>query len=85
MAIKTAGLGLKALVLGGAGIAVAKAAKAGILIKLLLVFKKGFILVLAAIGGFFKWLFGGKQQDAVPPSDPLSVGACRRRSTEPGA
>ena len=81
---KDSGLGLKALVLGGAGIAVAKAAKAGILIKLLLVFKKGFILVFAAIGGFFKWLFGRKKQDAVPPSDP-PPSEPPPTATEPGA
>lgn len=77
---KDSGIGLKALVLGGAGVAVVKVAKAGILIKLLLIFKKGFILVFAAIGGFFKWLFGRKKKDDlqtdfgsdVPPSDPVA-------------
>jgi uncharacterized membrane-anchored protein len=73
---KSSGLGLRALVLGGTGIAVVKAAKAGILIKLLLVFKKGFIVVFAAIGGFFKWLLGRKKTDdaGLPPEPPAVSG-----------
>jgi uncharacterized membrane-anchored protein len=71
---KSSGLGLRALVLGGTGVAVVKAAKAGIIVKLLLVFKKGFIVVFAAIGGFFKWLFGRKKdQDTEVPPDPPAV------------
>ncbi len=46
---KDSGIGLTALVLGGAGLAVAKAAKAGIIIKILLVLKKGIIVIVAAI------------------------------------
>jgi uncharacterized membrane-anchored protein len=72
---KDSGMGLKALVLGGAGVAVVKAAKAGILVKLLLVFKKAFLVIFAAIGGFFKWLFGRKKQEPsndVSSSDPPS-------------
>jgi uncharacterized membrane-anchored protein len=64
---RDSGLGLKALVLGGTGVVLAK--KGGILIVILLALKKGFIVVIAAIGGFFKWLFGRKKvvldQDAV--------------------
>lgn len=73
---KSSGLGLRALILGGTGIAVVKAAKAGLIIKLLLVFKKGFIVVFAAIGGFFKWLFGRKKSDdgGVPPEPPAVSG-----------
>jgi uncharacterized membrane-anchored protein len=70
---KSSGIGLRALVLGGTGVAVVKAAKAGFLIKLLLVFKKGFILVIVAIGGLFKWLLGRKNKDSdldVPPPPP---------------
>jgi len=81
------GLGLKALVLGGAGVVIAK--KTGILIAILLVLKKGFIVVIAAIGGFFKWLFGRRKHEAAdaslmvsdpplaappPPSDPPDLG-----------
>jgi len=70
---RSSGIGLKGLVIGGAGIAIAS--KTGLLLKLLLVFKKGFIVLAAAIGGFFKWLFGRKKTvtpDAPPPptSDP---------------
>lgn len=70
---RDSGLGLRALVLGGAGLGLVKAAKAGFLIKLLLIFKKGFIVVFAAIGGFFKWMLGRKKKnaDAEPPQDPL--------------
>jgi uncharacterized membrane-anchored protein len=68
---KSSGIGLRALVLGGAGIAVLKGVKAGVFVKLLLVFKKVFILIFAAIAGFFKWLFGKKKTNLdVPPSDP---------------
>jgi len=68
---KSSGIGLKALVLGGAGIAVVKVAKTGFLITLLLALKKGFIVVIAAIAGFFKWLFGrGKKTDDFTPPDP---------------
>jgi uncharacterized membrane-anchored protein len=69
---RDSGLGLRALVLGGAGLGLVKAAKAGFLIKLLLIFKKGFIVVFAAIGGFFKWMLGRKKKnaDAEPPQDP---------------
>lgn len=68
---RDSGLGLRALVLGGAGVAIAK--KGGILIALLLALKKGFIVVLAAIGGFFKWLFGRKKD--VPSTPPLTPDA----------
>jgi uncharacterized membrane-anchored protein len=66
---RDSGMGLSALVLGGAGVAVVKAAKTGFLIKLLLVFKKGFIVIIAALGGLFKWLFGRKKNDddGLPP------------------
>jgi uncharacterized membrane-anchored protein len=68
---RDSGLGLKALVLGGAGVVVAK--KTGILIAIVLALKKGFIVVFAAIGGFFRWLFGRKKResDDLVPSDPL--------------
>jgi len=76
---KDSGLGLKALVLGGAGVVIAK--KTGILIAILLALKKVFIVVIAAIGGFFRWLFGRKKRESdgnvasseaplPPPSDP---------------
>jgi uncharacterized membrane-anchored protein len=71
---RSSGMGLRALVIGGTGLAVMKVAKAGILIKLLLIFKKAFIFLAAAIGGFFKWLFGKKKTEDVafdppPPTD----------------
>ena len=67
---RDSGLGLKALVLGGAGVVLAK--KGGLLIALLLFLKKGLIVVIAAIGGFFKWLFGRKKSTDVPPAPPIS-------------
>ena len=70
---KSSGMGLKALVVGGAGIAVFKAAKAGLLIK----FFKPILLGLAAIGAFFKKLFTGKgrKKDVqLPPDGPPAVG-----------
>ncbi len=65
---RDSGFGLKALVLGGAGVALAK--KGGILIAIVLFMKKGFIIVLAAVGGLLKWLFGRKKNDDVPPTPP---------------
>jgi uncharacterized membrane-anchored protein len=68
---RDSGLGLKALVLGGAGVVLAK--KTGILIAILLALKKGAIVIVAAIAGFFKWLFGrgrGRTDSAPPSVDP---------------
>ena len=67
---RDSGMGLKALVLGGAGLMLAK--KGGILLAILLFMKKGFIVVLAAIGGLFKWLFGRRKSTDVPPTPPMS-------------
>jgi uncharacterized membrane-anchored protein len=68
---KSSGMGLKALVIGGAGVAVFKVAKAGILIKLLLIFKKGFIVLIAGIGALFKKIFGrGGSKTQLPPDGP---------------
>lgn len=64
---KSSGMGLRMLVLGGAGVAVAKAAKTGILVTLLLVLKKGFVVIGLAIAGMFKWLFGRKSRPAAEP------------------
>jgi len=44
---KSSGIGLRGLVLGDAGVAVPS--KLGLIAKLLLVFKKGFILIFAGI------------------------------------
>jgi uncharacterized membrane-anchored protein len=65
---KSSGIGLRGLVLGGAGVAVAS--KLGLIAKILLVFKKGFIVVFAAIGGLFRWLFRRKPRDQA--ADPLA-------------
>ena len=72
---KDSGIGLKGLVLGGTGVAIA--AKTGLLLKLLLILKKAFIVIVAAVGGFFRWLFGKKKKDQalvvtepVPPTSP---------------
>ena len=51
-------MGLKALVLGGAGLAVFKVAKGGLLVKILAVGWKGILVVFAGIGAFFKKIFG---------------------------
>lgn len=52
---KAAEVGLTALIAGGAG---AGAAKVGLLAKILLVLKKIWILIIVAIGGVFKKVFG---------------------------
>lgn len=77
---KSSGMGLKALMLGGAGLLIAK--KTGLLVVILLGLKKGLIVVVAAIGGFFKWLFRRKSStssetppsDGPPPSSPPDQG-----------
>lgn len=67
---KDSGMGLKALILGGAGIAVFKAAKAGWIIGLLLALKKGIIIVVAGIAAFFKKIFGRGKKVELPPDGP---------------
>ncbi|HEX3764620.1 MAG TPA: DUF2167 domain-containing protein [Kofleriaceae bacterium] len=69
----SSGIGLRGLVLGAGGVAVAS--KLGLLAKLLLVFKKAFLLIGAAIAGLFRWLFRRKSAAArvsssAPPADP---------------
>jgi uncharacterized membrane-anchored protein len=59
---RDSGLGLKALVLGGTGVVIAK--KTGILVAIVLALKKAIIVVFAAIGGFFKWLFGRRKRES---------------------
>ena len=59
---RDSGIGLKALVLGGAGVVIAK--KTGILVAVLLFLKKGIVVVVVAIGGFFRWLFRRKKDEA---------------------
>jgi uncharacterized membrane-anchored protein len=53
---KSSGLGLRELVVGGGVIAAVKAGKVGFLAKLLIAFKKFFIIIGLAIAGFFKWI-----------------------------
>lgn len=69
---RSSGIGLRGLVLGGAGVAVAS--KLGLFAKLLLVFKKLFIVIGAAIAGLFRWLFRRKPASSDPvvmaPSSP---------------
>lgn len=71
---KSSGMGLKALVLGGAGVAVYAGAKTGGLIAILLGLKKLLIVVVAGIAAFFKKLFGGKAKGPQLPPDGPPVG-----------
>jgi len=71
---KSSGMGLKALVLGGAGVAVYAGAKTGGIIAILLGLKKLLILVVAGIGAFFKKIFGGKAKGPQLPPDGPPVG-----------
>jgi uncharacterized membrane-anchored protein len=71
---KVAEYGLTGLVLGGAGVGIAKAAKIGILAKawkailaLLVAGKKGIGALFAAVAALAKKLFGKKRADAVVP------------------
>lgn len=72
---KSSGNGLRALVLGGVGVAVAK--KTGLLIIILAFLKKGGVLLFVPIIGFFKRLFGrGKDlahSDAVSGTSPATA------------
>jgi uncharacterized membrane-anchored protein len=65
---KDSDMSLRNLVLGGTGVAIA--AKTGLLMKILLVLKKGILLVVIGIGGFFRWLFRRKRHDETPPAPP---------------
>lgn len=58
---RKSGIGLRGLVLGGAGVAVAS--KLGLIAKILLALKKGIIFIVAGIAGLFKWIFGRKKSD----------------------
>jgi uncharacterized membrane-anchored protein len=64
---KSSGMGLRMLVLGGAGLAVVKVAKTGLLITILLALKKGLVVIALAIGGMFKWLLGRRARPAEEP------------------
>lgn len=89
---KSSGIGLRGLVLGGAGVAVAS--KLGFIAKIVLVFKKGFILIFVAIAGLFKWLFRRKPSEALvvdsagassPPADGPSPPPPPGSPDDPGA
>lgn len=74
---RDSGIGLKALVIGGTGVVIAK--KTGLLVAIALFLKKGFVVVIAAIGGFFRWLFRRKKQEPevvsnLGPTDPPAGG-----------
>jgi uncharacterized membrane-anchored protein len=69
---RSSGMGLRGLVLGGAGVAVAS--KLGLLAKILIFFKKGFILIFAALAGLFGKIFRRKRDPAGDPGD-LGVAA----------
>lgn len=67
---RSSGIGLRGLVLGGAGVAVAsKLGFFGLILKILIGLKKGLILLVLGVGALFKKLFRGKQ--ATPPVDPM--------------
>jgi uncharacterized membrane-anchored protein len=66
---KDSGIGLKTLILGGAGIAVVS--KAGFFLKLLLIFKKGIIFLVAGIAGFFRWITGRRKKPEPGRNPPM--------------
>ncbi|MEJ8547296.1 DUF2167 domain-containing protein [Brevibacillus borstelensis] len=59
---KVAEYGLTGLVLGGLGVAIAK--KVGILAGLLLFLKKGWVLIVVAVGALWRFLTGKKKKQA---------------------
>src|ERR1043166_4935374 len=68
---RSSGVGLRGLVLGGAGVAVAS--KLGLFAKLLLVFKKVFIFLFAALAALFRKVFRRKREPDAGTLDPSSV------------
>jgi len=80
---RSSGIGLRGLVLGGAGIAMAS--KLGFLAKLLLVFKKAILFVVLGVGAVFRRLFrrgsgasdgpavASRARFAAPPVPPAPV------------
>lgn len=64
---KVAEYGLTGLVLGGLGVAIAK--KVGILAGLLLFLKKGWVLIVVAIGGLWRFLTGKKKKQAAAQAE----------------
>jgi len=65
---RDSGIGLRGLVLGGAGLMVAK--KTGLLVILLAFFKKAFIFIAAGIAGAWRWLFRRKRAAADVVAEP---------------
>lgn len=65
---KSSGLGLRELVVGGGVLAAVKAGKAGLIAKILIVFKKLFVFIGLAIYGVYKWLkaraLGRREEEA---------------------
>lgn len=57
---RDSGMGLRTLVLGGAGVSVA--AKTGLLAAIVLALKKGAIAIAAVFGGLAKWITGKKKR-----------------------
>jgi uncharacterized membrane-anchored protein len=71
---KDSGMGLKALVVGGAAVVAFKVAKGGFLLKFLAVAWKGVVVVFAGIAAFFKKIFGRGKKVNLPPDGPPPVG-----------
>ncbi|HWO27146.1 MAG TPA: DUF2167 domain-containing protein [Kofleriaceae bacterium] len=67
---KSSGMGLRMLVLGGAGVAVAKAAKTGILVAILLALKKFFVVIGLGVASLCKWLLHRRSR---PPAAPVTA------------
>jgi len=77
---KVAEYGLAGLIAGGAGLAALKLAKVGLIAKfwnvilgVLLAAKKAIFLAFAAMGAFFKRIFGGKKKAATAAGAPAPM------------
>jgi len=88
---KVAEFGLTGLVLGGAGVGIAKVAKLGILAKfwkgflaLLVAGKKGIVALFAAIAAFARKLFG-KKPAAAPAEDDGITDADAESESDPAS
>jgi uncharacterized membrane-anchored protein len=69
---KVSKYGLTALILGGAGLVVAK--KVGMLAVILLIVKKGWIVIAAFLGGGWRWLkWKLARKKAMAPAQELQV------------
>lgn len=80
---KKSNMGLAALVVGGAGLAVAK--KAGLLAVLLVALKKFGVIIVAAAAGVWRWLRGKSKAQPAAEQPSLTIQGQVRDQADPAA